>query len=122
MDQHRPDLGVADVLEHLDQRAHVMPVDRPDIIEAELVEERAAGQPAAGIFLHLAGGDVQRVGHRPRQLLRQLARRQIFARADTSRASAVAQAIPTGGAIDMSLSLRMTISRLPAAAALFIAS
>src|SRR5690606_25518670 len=29
---------------------------------------------------------------------------------------------PTGGAIDMSLSFRMTISRLPACAALFIAS
>jgi hypothetical protein len=39
----------------------------------------------------------------------------------TSRASAL-RSEPTGGAIDMSLSLRMTISRLPAASALFIAS
>ena len=89
MDQHRPDVGVADVLEHFDQRAHVVPVDRPDIIKAELVEERAAGEHAAGIFLHLARRDVQRLGHRPRELLRELARRQIFARADTSRASAL---------------------------------
>jgi hypothetical protein len=40
---------------------------------------------------------------------------------DTSRASELLSA-PTGGAIDMSLSLRMTIRRLPAAWALFIAS
>ena len=40
---------------------------------------------------------------------------------DTSRASAL-RSEPTGGAIDMSLSLRITTSRLPAASALFIAS
>ncbi len=80
VDQHRPVVGVADILEHLDQRVDIMAVDRADIIEAELVEERAAGEHAAGIFLHLARRDVQRLGHRPRQLLRQLARRQILAR------------------------------------------
>ena len=82
MDQHRPDLGVADVLEHFDQRADVVPVDRPHIIEAQLLEERAAGEPAARIFLHPPERAVERVGHRPRELLRELARRQIFSRGD----------------------------------------
>ena len=40
---------------------------------------------------------------------------------ETSRARLLRSA-PTGGAIDMSLSFKMTISRLPAASALFIAS
>jgi hypothetical protein len=52
MDQHRPFVGVADILENLDQRIDVVAVDRPDIIEAELVEERAAGDQPARIFLH----------------------------------------------------------------------
>ena len=54
MNQHRPDVGVANILEHLDERLDVMPVDRSDVIEAELVEERAAGEQAARIFFHLA--------------------------------------------------------------------
>ncbi len=91
MDQHRPDLGVADILQHFDQRPHVVAVDRPDIIEAELVEERAAGDQAARIFLHPPRRAVQRLGHRPRELLRELARRQIFARRHQPR-ERVAQA------------------------------
>ena len=81
MDQHRSDLRVADVLEHLDQRFDVMPVDRADIIEAELVEERPAGEQAAGIFLHSARGAVQRLRHRPSDPLSQLAGREILVRA-----------------------------------------
>ncbi len=80
VDQHRADLGVADVLEHFDQRLHVVAVDRPDIIEAELVEQRAAGHEPARIFLDPASGAVKRLRERSRELLGELARRQIFAR------------------------------------------
>ena len=65
MDQHRADVRIADVLEDLDQCADVMAVDGADVIKTQLLEERAARQPAAGIFLHPAEPAVQRVGHRP---------------------------------------------------------
>ena len=71
MDQDRAFLGVADILEDFDQRLDIMAVDRADIIEAQLLEQGAAGHPAAGIFLHLARGAMERIRHRPRQLLRQ---------------------------------------------------
>ena len=58
-----------------------MPVDRSDVVEAQLVEERAAGEQAARIFFHLARRAVQRLRHRPRQLLRQFARPEILVRA-----------------------------------------
>ena len=52
VNQERSVLGVAHVLEHRQQVIDVVAVDRPDIEEAELVEQRAAGDEAAGIFLH----------------------------------------------------------------------
>ena len=85
VDQHRPDLGVADIFEHFDQRAHVVPVDRTDVIEAELLEQRPAGQPAARIFLDLAGPVVNALGHGARDLLSDLARPEIFVRAHQPR-------------------------------------
>ncbi|PAV93640.1 hypothetical protein WR25_16468 [Diploscapter pachys] len=63
MDQDRPFLGIADVLEHRDQMVEVVPVDRPDVIEAQLLEQRAAHRHAAGEFVGLA----RRVMERPRQ-------------------------------------------------------
>ncbi len=68
-----------------------MPVDRPDVIKAELLEQRPAGDPAAGIFLDLPRPVVDRVRHRPRDPLRDLARGEIFVRADQPR-ERVAQA------------------------------
>ena len=52
VDQERPVLGVAHVVEHRQQVIDVVAVDRADIEEAELVEQRAAGDESAGIFLH----------------------------------------------------------------------
>jgi hypothetical protein len=60
VDQHRAVVAVADVLEDLDQAEDVMAVDRADVIEAELLEQGAAGHHAAGIFLEPLG----RVAHR----------------------------------------------------------
>ena len=50
MDQDRPDLGVAHVAQHRQQVVEIVPVDRADIIEAELLEQRAAGDIAARVF------------------------------------------------------------------------
>ena len=85
MDQHRADVGVADIFEDFDQRADIVPVDRTDIIKAQLLEQRPAGDPAAGIFLGFPRPVVDRVGHHPRDLLRDPARGEIFVRADQPR-------------------------------------
>ena len=49
-----------------------MTVDRPDIVEAELLEQRAAGQNPAGIFLGALGGtfeaEREALGHPRRQV------------------------------------------------------
>ena len=51
VDQDRPFLGVAHVLEHRQEVIEVVTVDWADVIEAELFEHRAAGQEAAREFL-----------------------------------------------------------------------
>ena len=54
VDQERPVLGVAHVLQHRQQVIDVVAVDRADVEEAELLEQRAAGDEAARVFLHRA--------------------------------------------------------------------
>jgi hypothetical protein len=85
VDQHGLVGDVAGVLQHVDQGVHVVPVDRAHVVEAQLLEEGAAGDHAAGVFLGLAGGFLQRLrkglGHR----LAQVAQRLVAA-AETSRA------------------------------------
>jgi hypothetical protein len=53
MEQHRAFLGVADILQHRDQMVEIVTVDRADIVKAQLLEQRAPGRHAAGIFLGL---------------------------------------------------------------------
>jgi hypothetical protein len=65
VDQHRLFVEVLGVVQHRDQGVHVVAVDRADIVEAQFLEEGAAGDHAAGVFLGLAG----RVADRGRQLL-----------------------------------------------------
>ncbi len=48
------------VLQHRDQGVQVVAVDRADVVEAQLLEEGAAGDHAAGVFLGLAGRFLQR--------------------------------------------------------------
>ncbi len=56
VDQDRAGLHVADVLQNGEQMVEIMAVDRADIIEAELLEQRAAvHHEAAGIFLDAVG-------------------------------------------------------------------
>ena len=52
VNEERSVLGVAHVLEHRQQMIDVVAVDRPDIEESEFVEQGAAGDEAAGVFLH----------------------------------------------------------------------
>ena len=51
VDEDRPVPGVAHVLEDRQQVVEIMPVDRADVIEAQLLEQGAAGPEAAGEFL-----------------------------------------------------------------------
>ena len=52
MDQDRlVELAVARVLQHRQQMVEIVTVDRADIVEAQLVEQRAAGHEAAREFL-----------------------------------------------------------------------
>ena len=51
VNQDRPVLGVADVLEHGQQVVEIVPVDRSDVIKSKLLEQRAAHDEAARHFL-----------------------------------------------------------------------
>ena len=71
----------ADVLQYRQKMVKVMAIDRAHVVEAELFEESAAGNPAAGVFLGLARPIVDRAGHHPCDLLGDLAGPEILARA-----------------------------------------
>ena len=73
MDEDRPLCGIADILEHRDEVVKIVAVDRPDIVEAQLLEQRAADRHAARIFVDLAGGVGERAGQLLRELLREIA-------------------------------------------------
>src|SRR3546814_20264673 len=63
----------ADILQHRDQMVEIMPVDRADIIEAELLEERSAHRHAARELVGLLCRLVQRVRQLAREEPRDLA-------------------------------------------------
>ena len=54
--QNRPALlSFAQIAQNGEQMVEVVAVDRADVIEAEFLEQRPAGQDAAGIFLGTLG-------------------------------------------------------------------
>ena len=55
VNQDRPVLGVAHILQDRQEMIEAVAVDRADIIEAELLEQRAAGHHAARIFFRAPG-------------------------------------------------------------------
>jgi hypothetical protein len=57
-------LAGADVLQRGDQRIQVVPVDRADVVEAELLEQRGRHHHALGLLLQPLGQLEQR-RHRP---------------------------------------------------------
>ena len=68
MDQHRSVVHVADVFQDRQQMVEFVAVDRPDIIEAQFLEQRSAGEEAAAVFL----GALDLVVDELRQMLGQL--------------------------------------------------
>ena len=77
--------GVAQVAQHRQQMLQVVPVDRADIVEAQFLEQRPAGQQAAGVFVGPLGGALDRRREAPRQLRHHLAQRQEGAGGDDLR-------------------------------------
>jgi hypothetical protein len=121
VNQDRAGFHVADVLQDRQQMVEVMTVDRADVIEAEFLEQRAAvHHEAAGIFLDAVGA----VGEDLRQtlvdLLGRLAQRAVGLAG--VEAGQIRAHRADRRAIDMSLSLRITIRREFIAPALFMAS
>ncbi len=51
VDEDRPLLGVAHVLQHGQEMVEVVSVDRADVVEPQLLEQGAAGEKAARVFL-----------------------------------------------------------------------
>ena len=85
VDEDRPLLRVAHVLEHRDQVVEIMPVDRTDVIEAKLLEQGAAGEEAAGVFLDALRFLLQTLRHLVRKLQADVAQRHIGAAGDEPR-------------------------------------
>ncbi len=79
VDQDRAVLDLARIFQDRHQGVHVVAVDGADIIEAQLLEEGAAGDHATGVFLRLAGGFLQRLGQNPGHRLAQVAQRLVAA-------------------------------------------
>ncbi len=85
MHQHRPARHVAHVLEHRQQVVEIVAVDRPDVVEAELLEQGAAGEKAAAVFLGLPGLVVEEARQPLGQLLGDVAQRHVSAAGDEPR-------------------------------------
>ena len=81
MQQYRAVLHFFDVFQNRQQMVKVMPVNRPDIIKAHFLKQRAAGHKAARIFFHLPRLFLQAFGQMAAQIFQQAAERTIgFAR------------------------------------------
>ena len=77
MHQDRPDLGVAHIAQHRQQMIEIVAVDRPDIVEAQLLEQRAAGHIGARVLDRPRDRAVERLGQMMRQLFADVAQLQI---------------------------------------------
>ena len=121
VDQHRTVGDLVDVLQHRHQMIEVVAVDRTHVIKAQLFEEGAAGGHAPGELFGLARRLLQRfwqgAGHPAAQAAEATDRARRTLGGPDRRSCR-----PPADAIDISLSLRTTISCLVASAALFIAS
>ena len=79
VDQDRPDLGIAHVAQDRQQMIEIMAVDRPDIIEAEFLEQRAAGDIAARMFDRAGDGAIPALRQMLGELLADIAQLEIGA-------------------------------------------
>ena len=78
-------VGVAQVAQHRHQVVHIVPVDRTDIVEAQLFEQRAAAQQATREFVGPLRSALERARKAARHLRHQLADRQERPRRDQAR-------------------------------------
>ena len=85
MNEHRSTVGVAHILQHRDQVIEIMSVDRPDIIESQFLEQRAAHPEAAGIFLDAPRGHLEHAWKAPRHALHRMAKTAIGAAGNQPR-------------------------------------
>ena len=85
VDQDRAVLGVAHVAQHRQQVVEVVAVDRADIVEAELLEQRAAGDQAAGVFLHRHRALLEERRQLLGDLAHEVAQRAVGAAGDAAR-------------------------------------
>src|SRR5690242_2832866 len=69
MYQNWPDVVIPDILQYREQMIEVVAVDRPDIINAKLLEQRSADPKIAGEFLGLAGPVIDEFGQTAAELL-----------------------------------------------------
>ena len=69
MDEHRPVLHVAHILQDRQKMVEIVAVDRPDVIETKLLEQGAAGPEVAAVLLGQPGLVVDELRQAPRQLL-----------------------------------------------------
>ena len=77
--QNRSDLGVAHVAQHGQQMIEIVPIDRPDVIKAQLLEQRAAGDVRARVLDRPRNRPVENLGQMPGQLFADVAQLQIRA-------------------------------------------
>ncbi len=85
MDQDRPVLGVAHILEHRQEVVEVVTVDRADVVEAEFLEHRAAGEKAARVFLGAQRLLLERLRQMAGKLLADVAQLSIGAAGEQTR-------------------------------------
>jgi hypothetical protein len=85
MDQAGAFGGIAHVFQNRDQLVQIVPVDRADIIEAQLFEQRAAHHHAAREFVGFAHGGVDGGGQLAREALGDLAQFEEGARGHQPR-------------------------------------
>ena len=81
MNEDRPtDIGVADILQHGHELVEIMPVDRPDIVKAEFLEQGAAGDITACMLDGAGDGAIDAFRQLSCQLLADVAQLEIGAR------------------------------------------
>ena len=77
MDEHRAAVHVAHILQDRQQVVEIVAVDRPDVIEAEFLEQSAAGPERAAVFLGAPRLVIEELRQAARQLLGGVAQRPI---------------------------------------------
>ncbi len=83
--EHRAVLHVAHILQDRQKMVEIVAVDRPDVVEAELLEQGAAGPEIAAVFLGKPGLVVHELRQATRELLGGAAQRTIGAARDEAR-------------------------------------